>query len=210
MDEKSTKNSIFARELAAGKIVLSREKLLEIINLIDDELGKEGLEATAMVYGGCALMLHGYDTRSTTDIDYIVQGVPMADYSRVIDRVVARSNPPFQRSLFDITMGPLLYTHFLKNELEELYAFKNLRIMVATPKQLLAMKLFSARLGEGFHDLQDSIFLAQELYLTNFSQLKSLLLSYVKQESVEKANKNPNDPGYIYNFIKEVEKGLME
>ena len=201
--------STFARQIAAGKIELTREKLLEILQHIDEELGKEGLKATAMVYGGCALMLHGYDTRSTTDIDYIVTGVPMADYSRVVDKVVARSQPPFHRSLFDITMGPLLYTHFLRNDLEEAHSLEHLKVMVATPKQLLAMKLFSARLGEGFHDLKDSIYLAKKVGFKDYSQLQTLLLTYVKQESVDMANRNQNDPGYIDSFIKEVEKGLM-
>ena len=209
MDTKNTKSSVFAKKIAAGKIELTKEDVIRILGHIDEELGKEGLKATAMIYGGCALMLHGYDTRSTTDIDYVVTGVPMADYSRVVDRVVARSNPPFHRSLFDITMGPLLYAHFLKNEMDEMRVYKNLKIMVATPKQLLAMKLFSARLGEGFHDLQDSICLAREVGLKDFLQLKTLLLAYVKQESVDRANKNPEDPGYIDSFIKEVEKGLV-
>jgi len=208
-DDLNEKSTIFNRKIATGKIELNKDELLKILGQIDEELGREGLSATAIVYGSCAMMLHGYDTRSTTDIDYVVTGIPMADYSRVIDRVVKNSNPPFHRSLFDITMGPLIYTHFIKNDLEVMFDFKNLKIMVATPKQLLAMKLFSARLGEGFHDLKDAVYLAKKVRISTFSQLKGLLLLYVKFESVDKANKNPNNPGYIDNFISMVEKELV-
>jgi len=157
MDNKNTKSSIFNRRMVAGKVELSKESLMEILQHIDEELEAENLKATAMIYRGCALMLHGYDTRSTTDIDYIVTGVPMADFSRVIDRVAARSNPPFQRSLFD----------------------------------------------------SDSVYLAKELKITKTVELKSILLSYVEDASVEKVNKDTCNPNAIDRFILEVEKRLV-
>jgi len=209
MDDKNTKSSVFTRKMVAGKIELSRNDVIRILGLIDEELEKEELSATALIYGGCALMLHGYDTRSTTDIDYVITNVPLADYSRVIDRVVERSNPPFKRSLFDITMGPLIATHFKQNEMQELNLFKNLNVAIASPKQLLAMKLFSARLGNEFHDLQDSVYLAKLLNITKAIDLKNVLLSYVQDSSVDSANKNPRNPSAIDRFILEVEKRLI-
>jgi len=209
MDDKNTKSSVFTRKMIAGKIELSRDDVIRILGLIDEELEKEELSATALIYGGCALMLHGYDTRSTTDIDYVITNVPLADFSRVIDRVVERSNPPFKRSLFDITMGPLIATHFKQNEMQELNLFKNLNVAIASPKQLLAMKLFSARLGNEFHDLQDSVYLAKLLNITKAIDLKNVLLSYVQDSSVDSANKNPRNPSAIDRFILEVEKRLI-
>ena len=209
MDDKNTKSSVFTRKMIAGKIELSRDDVIRILGLIDEELEKEELSATALIYGGCALMLHGYDTRSTTDIDYVITNVPLADFSRVIDRVVERSNPPFKRSLFDITMGPLIAAHFKQNEMQELNLFKNLNVAIASPKQLLAMKLFSARLGNEFHDLQDSVYLAKLLNITKAIDLKNVLLSYVQDSSVDSANKNPRNPSAIDRFILEVEKRLI-
>ena len=182
---------------------------MHILGFIDEELAAEGLSATAFIYGGCALLLHGYDTRSTTDIDYIVKDIRMADYSRVIDRVVERSNPPFRRSLFDITMGPLIATHFKQNEVQALNIFKNLNVAIASPKQLLAMKLFSARLGSAFHDLQDAVYLAKELGLSTASVLQQILISYVEEASVERVNRDARNPNAIHRFLLEVEKRLV-
>ncbi|MCL1883931.1 MAG: DUF6036 family nucleotidyltransferase [Defluviitaleaceae bacterium] len=207
MDENL--NPLLNKKLSAGKIELTKEDVIQILGCIDEELRNEGLSATAIIYGGCAMMLHGYDTRATTDIDYIVKDVPLADFSRIIDRVVEKSNPPFKRSLFDITMGVLIAEHFKLNELKELNLFSNLHVSVATVRQLLAMKLFSARMGTEFHDLADALHLAKELGLRSAIELKDTMLDYVEKTSVDKINKDARNPNAIDRFILEVEKRLV-
>jgi len=209
MAEKTTDTTILARALAAGKIELTKDDVINILRLIDEELAAAGLSATALIYGGCALLLHGYDTRATTDIDYVVRDIKPADFSRVIDRVVERSNPPFKRSLFDVTLGPLIATHFKQNDVHALHLFKNLNVAIASPKQLLAMKLFSARMGGEFHDLQDAVDLAKELGISTAAALRHILLSYVEEASVESVNKDARNPNAIHRFILEVEKRLV-
>ena len=199
-----------SKKLLAGKIELTKNGLIQILGCIDEELRNEGLAATALIYGGCAMMLHGYDTRATTDIDYIVKDVPMADFSKIIDRVVEKSKPPFKRSLFDITMGSLIATHFKKNEMQELNLFENLNVSVATVRQLLAMKLFSARLGSEFHDLVDALYLAKELKLASAWELKAVMLEYIEETSIDKVNSDPRNPYAIDRFIIEVEKRLID
>jgi hypothetical protein len=189
---------------------LTKKDIIYILSLINDELVQAELSATALVYGGCALILHGYDTRATVDIDYIVTDITMADYSEILDRVVERSELPLQRSLFDVTMGPLIANHFKKNEMCELNLFSNLNVAIASAKQLLAMKLFSARMGNEFHDISDAIYLANELGISTTAELKDTLLTYVEEASVHKVNRNPRNPGAIDFFISEVEKRLIK
>lgn len=191
----------FTRFTEAGKINLDKATMINILVSINDELMSEGLHATMMVYGGCAMMLHGYDTRRTRDIDAAATGIPMADFSSVLDRVVKNSNPPFTRSLFDTTIGPLIALHSKKNELDELEQLSNLRVMIASPKQMLALKLFSARNPEDSQDLGDAIMLCKHLGLSSRESFKEVLLEYIKEDSVNRQNNNPDRLNCVNNFM---------
>jgi hypothetical protein len=196
---KETKRNAFAGKKEIGKV-----ELLVILNQINDELANRNLQATFHLYGGCAVMLTCYDARRSWDIDYLFLGIPIQEASDIIDSVVSKNE--FSRSQFDHTMGPLLHGYFEKNETYEFDTLSHLSIRVCTPRQLLAMKLLSARLHEGYQDFEDAVNLCEMIGVKTKEAAYAVLYDYVKKENVLRAESVTKRPGSVDNFITEVIK----
>jgi hypothetical protein len=85
----------------------------------------------------------------------------------------------------------------------------NLEVLVCSPRQLLAMKLFSARLDEQYQDLPDTLFLCRELRLTTKEELFKVLFEYIKRESVESKNLDMRTRNSINTFVNVVYQELI-
>jgi hypothetical protein len=97
---------------------------------------------------------------------------------------------------------PVLWADFKENETFSAFSFSNLDVRIPTEKQLLAMKLFSARV-EG-KDLGDAVFLAKKLGISSVFELRELLGKFVKEDSIKKQNRHPNRRHCIDIFIDKV------
>jgi hypothetical protein len=60
----------------------------------------------------------------------------------------------------------------------------HLRVFVARPEYLLAMKCASMRLGEEFHDLDDVRYLLRYLNLSSVEQALTVVTRYFSQEQL--------------------------
>jgi hypothetical protein len=92
-------------------------------------------------------------------------------------------------SAFDKTMGPLLYMHFKKNDTILHQNMSNLYIRVCSPAQLLAMKIFAARMSPEYNDLNDALELCKILDINYAVEMKNIVNLYIKEESYENENK---------------------
>lgn len=116
---------------------LGRNELLNAFELLDDELGRMGVEADLFVVGGAAMAV-AYDARrATTDVDAVF--VPSKEVRTAASRVAEELGLE-EDWLNDGVKG------FLPGEDAEqvgVYEGTNLHVAAASPKFLLAMKLMA-------------------------------------------------------------------
>ena len=127
---------------------LGRSELLNAFELLDDELGKMGVDADLFVVGGAAMAV-AYDARrATTDVDAIF--VPSKDVRTAALRVAEELGLE-EDWLNDGVKG------FLPGEDVEqigVYEGRNLHVAAASPKFLLAMKLMASRTERDIDDIK--------------------------------------------------------
>lgn len=187
---------------------IDKEFLLRVLEAINQKLQERDLSAIIHVYGGCAMMLTCVDSRRSWDFDFIFESKTIPELSKVLREIEDDFRMP--PSAFDKTLGPLLAGHFKKNDTFVYREFPNLTVRLCTPEQLLAMKLFSARDGDLYKDKEDCIELCRFLGISNFNEMKKILYSYVKEESVAIQEKKRQVPGETDRFIREIEVALRE
>lgn len=166
------------------KIQLGREEIICLLQDLGDRLLEKGVYAQMYIYGG-AVICAEYQLRETTfDIDCIYTD----DNIRQQAEIIAKKRN-IQQDWLNYAVAEIVFEDMYRQDkpIREV-RFGALTISIPTARQLLAMKLFSARLGIS-NDLDDAYKLAVSLEIKTQYQLRSLLLEYFKKESVIKRNK---------------------
>ena len=151
---------------------LSRKRILELFGLLNDELAQTDTIGELHVVGG-AVMCLALNARDTThDIDALFE--PAGVVREAARRVAARTGVP-EDWLNDAVkgyVGP-------QNAFETFLELSHLRVFVAAPRYLLAMKAASMRLGAEFHDLDDVRFLLRYLNIRSAAEAMKIVEQYV-------------------------------
>jgi hypothetical protein len=71
-----------------------------------------------------------------------------------------------------------------------------------TAEQLLAMKVFAARLYK--HDLADCVNLCSVLGIKSRFELESVLKKYIKEDSIKSQNRTKGQNNKIYKYMEKV------
>jgi hypothetical protein len=150
---------------------LTREDIGRLFELLNDELASEGVEGEVYLVGG-AVMCLALDARpATRDLDAFFR--PTRAVRRAAARVAARAGVP-HAWLNDAVKGFLSP----KGEFDAYLELPHLRIFVARPEYLLAMKCASLRLGEEFHDLDDVRYLLRYLNISSAQDALEIVTRY--------------------------------
>lgn len=156
---------------------LSRADIRRLFNLLDAEVGAEGVEGEIYLVGG-AVMCLALDARpGTRDVDAFFR--PTAVIRRAATRVATKAGVPVDW-LNDAVKGFLSP----RGEFDSYLELRHLRIFVARPEYLLAMKCASMRLGEEFHDLDDVRYLLRYLNISTVEQALAIVTRYFSQEQL--------------------------
>lgn len=154
---------------------LGRNELLGAFELLDDELGRMGVEADLFVVGGAAMAV-AYDARrATTDVDAVF--APSKEVRTAALRVAEELGLE-EEWLNDAVKG------FLPGEDVEqvgVYEGKNLHVAAASPKFLLAMKLMASRTER---DIDDITTLYKICGLTTAEEGLAVLESFYPQDLI--------------------------
>ena len=127
---------------------LGRNELLNAFELLDDELGRIGVEADIFVVGGAAMAV-AYDARrATTDVDAVF--VPSVEV-RIAASRVAEELGLEEDWLNDGVKG---FLPGADAEQVGVYEGSNLHVAAASPKFLLAMKLMASRTERDIDDIK--------------------------------------------------------
>jgi len=142
-----------------------------LFGLLDVELASAAVQGEVCVVGG-AVMCLVYDVRATTrDVDALLK--PARLVREAAARVAVAADVP-ETWLNDAVKGFLSP----RGEFDEYLELSHLRVFVARPEYLLAMKCAAMRLGEEFHDVEDVRYLLRYLNITRAADAMAIVTKY--------------------------------
>jgi hypothetical protein len=154
---------------------LKAPELRRLFALLNEELARSGIEGELFVVGG-AVMCLAYDARPTTrDVDGFFR--PARQVREAAARVATRAGVPVGW-LNDAVKGYLSESGTGQAFLE----LDHLRVLVAQPEYLLAMKCLALRIGPEFHDEDDIRYLLRHLDITSYGQAVATITRFYPLE----------------------------
>jgi predicted nucleotidyltransferase len=156
---------------------LDRSDIRRLLELLSAELAGEGVEGELYMVGG-AVMCLALDARpATRDVDAFFR--PARIIREAAARVAARAGVP-DNWLNDAVKGYLSP----RGDYDPYLEFDSLRVFVAQPGYLLAMKCAAMRLGAEFHDLDDVRYLLRYLNVTTADEALAIVLRYFDESHI--------------------------
>lgn len=158
-------------------MALDRTDIERLLALLNDELARHDVTGEIYLVGG-AVMCLAFDARaSTKDLDAFF--APAQTIRKAANRIADRENYPIDW-LNDAVKGYLSP----QGDYEPYLDLANLKVFVARPEYLLAMKCLAMRLGAEFHDEQDIRFLLRYLNISGYQAAIDLVAKYYPVEQV--------------------------
>ncbi|MFP3941024.1 MAG: hypothetical protein ACLF0P_12005 [Thermoanaerobaculia bacterium] len=154
---------------------LTRPDMLRLFELLNDELTKEGVHGELYLVGGAVMCLALDAREATRNVDGYFQ--PTGVIRQAAGRVAARAGVPGDW-LNDAVKG------FLgsRGEFDPYLELDHLKVFVARPEYLLAMKCAAMRLGEEFRDLDDVRYLLRALNVTSVDGALEVVTRYFDED----------------------------
>jgi hypothetical protein len=150
---------------------LSKADITRLFDLLDGELSGAAAAGELYLVGG-AVMCLVFDARpSTRDVDALFR--PTRVVREAAARVAVRAGVR-QDWLNDAVKGYLSP----RGEFETYLELPHLRVFVARPQYLLAMKCAAMRLGEEFYDVDDVRYLLRYLDVRSPDEALAIVTSY--------------------------------
>lgn len=158
-------------------LTFDKERLEELLELFLQELDKREVAGTVFLVGGAALSLYYFDRETTRDID---AGLP--------------SDPRVLEVIADIAEREGLPENWINNQATMYFGFPpaqywitkrelgRIRLVVASPELLLAMKLKASR---GRRDNEDIVELLQITGLRSLEEVSAIFEEVYAQEAIK-------------------------
>jgi hypothetical protein len=154
---------------------LTRADILRLFDLLNDELRRLDAEGELFLVGGAVMCLAHAVRPATRDVDAFFQ--PAAVVRKAAAAVAARAGLD-EKWLNDAVKG-YLGDH---GDYEPFLELSHLRVMVARPDYMLAMKCLSMRIGAEFHDLDDVRYLLRHLGITSYRDALEIIARFYSVE----------------------------
>ncbi len=160
-----------------GSAKLTRADIHRLFELLDGELARVNVVGEVYLVGGAVMCLALNARAATRDVDAFFRPAHVIRQAAV--RIAAQVGVP-DHWLNDAVKG------FLgeRGEYDPFIEHEHLRVFVARPEYLLAMKCVSMRLGEEFQDLDDVRFLLRYLNLDSIEAALEMVRRYFDDEHI--------------------------
>ena len=156
-------------------MALTQADLRRLFELLNKELGRSGTQGELFLVGG-AVMCLAYATRpSTQDVDAWFR--PPTQVREAAARVGLRAKVKTDW-LNDAVKGFMSP----RGDFAPFLQLDHLRIMMAQPEYLLAMKCLAMRIGAEFHDEDDIRYLLRLLEVRNYEDAMAIVTKYYPPE----------------------------
>ena len=156
-------------------MALTQADLRRLFDFLNEELRRSGTQGELFLVGGAVMCLAYAARRSTQDVEALFR--PPAQVREAAARVAVRAKLKVDW-LNDGVKGFLSaqgdFTPYLELD--------HLRIMVAQPEYLLAMKCLAMRIGPEFHDEDDVRYLLRLLETKSYQDAVAVISKYYPLE----------------------------
>lgn len=157
--------------MAVSDVKLTRSDILRLFERLDAELAALATEAELYVVGGAVMCLALQARDATRDIDAFFR--PTSVVRDAARRVAAKEGVP-DSWLNDAVKGYLSP----RGDFDPFLELPHLRVFVAHPSYLLAMKCAAMRLGAEFEDLDDVRYLLRYLDISSADEALAVVMRY--------------------------------
>ncbi len=156
-------------------MALTQADLRRLFGLLNEELGRTGTRGELFVVGGAVMCLAYAARPSTQDVDALFR--PPAQVREAAARVAvkARVNADWLNDAVKGFLSP-------QGDFATFLELDHLRIMMAQPQYLLAMKCLAMRIGAEFHDEDDIRYLLRLLEVRNYEEAAAIITKYYPLE----------------------------
>ena len=156
---------------------LTKADIRRLFELLDAELAVKDVQGEVYLVGG-AVMCLALDARDATrDVDAFFR--PTRLIREAAARVASRAGVP------DSWLNDAVKSYLSpRGEYDPYLELEHLRVFVAQPAYLLAMKCVAMRLGEEFHDLDDVRYLLRYLNVSTLEEALAIVLRYFDEEHI--------------------------
>ena len=156
---------------------LSGSDIEQLFELLNADLAARDVEGELYLVGG-AVMCLAFDAREATqDVDGFFH--PTKTIREAAARVAVTAGVA-DNWLNDAVKGYLSP----RGDYDPFLDLGHLRVFVARPEYLLAMKCVALRLGEEFHDLDDVRYLLRYLNIESTDEALSIVLHYFDEDQI--------------------------
>ena len=157
---------------------MERKEIEEYLTRLSDLLGRRNIVGEIVLFGGAAMVLAHKARVSTKDVDAVF--VPKADVYEAALEVTRDCGAP-EGWLNDAVKG------FLSDKAETLplLDLAHLKVFVAAPEYLLAMKCMSMRIGKDETDIRDIRFLMRHLGLRRADAVLDIVEKYYPRNRIQ-------------------------
>jgi len=154
---------------------LAQADIRRLFELLNEELRQSATHGELYLVGG-AVMCLAYDARpSTVDVDALFR--PSAEVRQAALRVAAKAR--VSDDWLNDGVKAYLST---ESDFAPFLELDHLRILIARPEYLLAMKCLAMRIGAEFHDEADVRFLLRLLDIRSHEQALTVITRYYPRE----------------------------
>jgi Nucleotidyltransferase of unknown function (DUF6036) len=156
-------------------MALTQNDLRRLFELLNEELSRSGTQGELFLVGGAVMCLAYAARPSTQDVDALFR--PPTQVREAAARVAARAKVKADW-LNDAVKGYMSS----QGDFAPFLELDHLRIMVAQPEYLLAMKCQAMRIGAEFHDEDDIRYLLRLLDVRTYDQAVAIITKYYPLE----------------------------
>lgn len=150
---------------------LTTADITKLLTLLNEELAESDVEGEVYLVGGAVMCLVFGARGATQDVDAVFRpaGLVRAAAARVALRADAPDN--WLNDAVKAYLSP-------RGDFDQYLELPHLRVFVAQPAYLLAMKCAAMRLGAEFHDLDDVRYLLRYLNITSADEAIAVVTKY--------------------------------
>jgi len=154
---------------------LTDREIRRLFELLNEELRRTGTEGELFLVGGAVMCLAYAARPSTQDVDALFR--PAREVRQAAARVAVHAG--IQSDWLNDGVKGFLSE---RGEFTPFLELDHLRVMVAQPEYLLAMKCLSLRIGAEFHDEDDVRYLLRHLAIDSYEQAVAAITRFYPLE----------------------------
>ena len=146
-----------------------------LLQRLSDELARRNARGDVFLDGGAVMCLAHHARPSTADADgYFVAAAVVRDAARMVGQNAGIDHDWLNAGVKEVLSDTGDFAPFLD--------LPALRVLIAQPEYLLAMKCLALRLGLEFHDLDDVRFLLRVLDVRDVATARDIITRYYPAE----------------------------